>query len=100
MGPASPEHRGPRAAWPSTRRFRRDRRHPRGPLAAPAAATGVKITLNSVGDVAGNDGLCSMRAAMLAANTNTASGALTGVCTAGWAAGSDAIVFGFARTGR
>lgn len=67
-------------------------------LAAPAlwAAT---ITVNSNADVAANDGVCTLREAITAANTNTASGALAGECVAGSAAGVDDIVFNIPGAG-
>ncbi len=67
-------------------------------VAAPAlwAAT---ITVNSVADVAANDGVCTLREAIIAANTNTASGAAAGECAAGALAGSDDIVFNIPGAG-
>ncbi|HYW72477.1 MAG TPA: CSLREA domain-containing protein [Pyrinomonadaceae bacterium] len=50
------------------------------------------ITVNSTSDVAsGTDGLCTLREAITAANTNTASGAVAGECAAGSSGGSDTI---------
>src|SRR5207248_1479276 len=47
----------------------------------PEAAT---ITVNSLSDVTNSsDGLCTLREAIAAANTNTASGAVAGECVAG-----------------
>ena len=37
------------------------------------------ITVNTMSDVIGNDGVCSLREAVIAANTNTASGGMTGI---------------------
>src|SRR6185369_8661843 len=55
----------------------------------PEAAT---ITVNSLSDVAnGSDGLCTLREAITAAITNTASGASAGECAAGGSVGSDVI---------
>ena len=51
------------------------------------------ITVNSVTDTAANDGVCTLREAITAANTNIASGALAGECAAGAAVGVDDIVF-------
>ena len=49
-----------------------------------AAAAGNTITVNSTADAAdGNDGLCTLREAITAANANTASGATAGECVAG-----------------
>src|SRR5216683_3054349 len=51
---------------------------------------GNTITVNSVGDIANStDGLCTLREAITAANTNTASGATAGECAAGDSSGSD-----------
>jgi len=47
----------------------------------PAAAA--TISVNSVADTAANDGSCTLREAITAANTNTASGAMPGECVAG-----------------
>ena len=67
-------------------------------LFAPAlwAAT---ITVNSIADTAANDGVCTLREAITAANSNTASGALAGECAAGSAAGVDDIVFNIPGAG-
>ncbi|MBV8859392.1 MAG: Ig-like domain repeat protein [Acidobacteria bacterium] len=43
------------------------------------------ITVNSLSDAVGNDGLCTLREAITSANTNTASGAAPGECAAGGA---------------
>lgn len=54
-------------------------------------AAGSTIAVNSTSDVAnGNDGLCTLREAITAANSNTASGATAGECAAG-ATDSDTI---------
>ncbi|MEO8431424.1 MAG: CSLREA domain-containing protein [Acidobacteriota bacterium] len=50
------------------------------------------ITVNTGSDVSANDGKCTLREAMTAANTDTASGALAGECAAG-TAGLDSISF-------
>ena len=48
---------------------------------SPVAAT---ITVNSLADVAiGPDGLCTLREAISAANTDTSSGVVAGECAAG-----------------
>ena len=67
-------------------------------LATPTlwAAT---ITVNSVADSAANDGVCTLREAISAANTNTASGASAGECAAGAVAGVDDIVFNISGAG-
>lgn len=58
-------------------------------IMAPEAAT---ITVNNAGEAVANDGQCTLREAITAANTNTASGAAAGECAAGMA-GADNIVF-------
>jgi CSLREA domain-containing protein len=56
------------------------------------SAAGNTITVNSTSDVTNNaDGLCTLREALIAANTNTASGAVAGECAAGSSDGSDTI---------
>jgi len=56
------------------------------------SAAGNTITVNSTSDAASNaDGLCTLREAVIAANTNTASGAVAGECAAGSIDGSDTI---------
>src|SRR5512140_1599788 len=67
-------------------------------LLVPATARAATITVNSTADVAANDGACTLREAILAANTNTASGAAAGECAAG-AAGLDTIVFALPGAG-
>ena len=51
-----------------------------------AGAVAATITVNSTSDVAANDGKCTLREAITATNTNTASGAAAGECPAGGAA--------------
>ena len=52
------------------------------------------ITVNSTADVANSsDGLCTLREAITAANTNTASGTTAGECVAGESSASDTINF-------
>src|SRR6266404_188552 len=59
---------------------------------------GNTITVNSTSDAAiSNDGLCTLREAITAANTNTASGVTAGECAAG-GSGSDTITFTIAGT--
>jgi CSLREA domain-containing protein len=61
------------------------------PLAvAPAMAA--TIIVNSTGDATANDGVCTLREAITAANSNAASGAAAGECVAGQA-GLDNIDF-------
>jgi CSLREA domain-containing protein len=62
-----------------------------GPGAAFSAAAGT-ITVTSYSDTTANDGQCTLREAITAANTNTASGAAAGECVAG-STGLDTIVF-------
>jgi len=54
-------------------------------------AQAATINVNTESDVINDDGVCSLREAIIAANTNTASGALVGECAAG-TAGMDQIV--------
>jgi len=67
-------------------------------LLAPVSARAATITVTSTADTAANDGVCTLREAILAANTNTASGAAAGECAAG-AAGLDTIVFAIPGAG-
>jgi CSLREA domain-containing protein len=67
-------------------------------LAFPAFASANAITVNSTGDSAANDGTCTLREAITAANTNTISGAMANECAAGGA--SDAIGFSAAFNGQ
>ncbi len=62
------------------------------------AAPTVVITVNTVSDTTANDGLCTLREAIIAANTNTASGAAAGECAAG-TVGADTINFNIAGAG-
>ena len=55
--------------------------------AAPVEAA--TIIVNTTSDVTGDDGVCSLREAIVAANADTSSGALGGECAAG--SGSDTI---------
>src|SRR5689334_6026251 len=54
-------------------------------------ANAATITVNSTADVAANDGQCTLREAITAANTDTSSGAAAGECVAG--SGADTIQF-------
>lgn len=65
---------------------------------AGASARAATITVNSTADTAANDGVCTLREAIIAANTNTASGAAAGECAAG-AAGLDTIAFAIPGAG-
>ena len=60
-----------------------------------AAAT---ITVNSTADNQANDGSCTLREAIIASNTDTASGAAVGECAAGSGAG-DLIEFDISGSG-
>ena len=52
--------------------------------AAPATPLNAAvITVNSLGDTTANDGACTLREAITAANSNTTSGAMAGECAAG-----------------
>ena len=66
--------------------------------AGTSAALAATITVNSVLDTAADDGVCTLREAIIAANTNTASGVTAGECTAG-AAGADTIAFNIGGSG-
>ena len=59
---------------------------------APLSAIASTITVNTYSDTVGNNGRCSLREAITAANTNTASGSMPGECVAGTTA-LDTIVF-------
>lgn len=52
---------------------------------APTPPPAGTITVNTTADTVANDGFCSLREAIIAANTNTASGTLPGECAAGQA---------------
>ncbi|MCC7367111.1 MAG: right-handed parallel beta-helix repeat-containing protein [Chloroflexi bacterium] len=61
---------------------------------AVQSAQATTITVNDAGDALGDDGSCTLREAIVAANTNTASGPSAGECLAGQAAPTvDLIVF-------
>lgn len=61
-------------------------------LAAQVAEPAV-ITVNSTSDTAANDGQCTLREAIIAANNNAVSGAASGECAAGTVA-PDTVAFG------
>src|SRR5215213_8094541 len=68
-------------------------------LTLPTAASAATITVTSLGDSAANDGLCTLREAIVAANTNLPSGALPGECPTGQPAPSaDTIDFSVSGT--
>ncbi len=52
-------------------------------LAASRGAAAATIVVTGVADVQADDGICTLREAILAANANTASGAAPGECAAG-----------------
>jgi CSLREA domain-containing protein len=60
-------------------------------LGVVQAAPGSTITVNSPTDILADDGVCTLREAITAANTDTPSGTSTGECAAG--NGADTIVF-------
>ena len=73
-----------------------------GLMAGPAMAQAASISVNTEADSVANDGSCSLREAITAANANVASGAAAGECAAG--TGTDAISvpggdFGLSRAG-
>src|SRR5260221_1577176 len=68
-----------------------------GLLVARAGVAGT-IHVTSAADTTANDGVCTLREAIIAANTNTASGGMAGECAAG-AAGADTIVFAIPGAG-
>jgi CSLREA domain-containing protein len=59
-------------------------------ISISAQAATITVTTNS--DVISNDGFCSLREAIIAANTNTASGAAPGECAAGEDTNTDTIL--------
>jgi CSLREA domain-containing protein len=58
----------------------------------PAAAAANTITVNSSSDTISDDSTCTLREAILSANTNTPSGEMPGECAAGFP-GHDTILF-------
>ncbi len=58
-------------------------------LQPPQAAYAQSIEINSTADVIADDGQCTLREAIIAANTDTASGTLAGECRAG--SGTDVV---------
>src|SRR4051812_30319337 len=59
-------------------------------LGVPAAARAAPIAVTTTGDGIGNDGRCSLREAISAANRDAASGGPAGECPAG--AGGDTVL--------
>src|SRR5260221_14459982 len=68
-----------------------------GLLVARAVVAGT-ITVTSTADTTADDGVCTLREAIIAANTNTASGVMLGECAAG-AAGAGTDAFALPRAG-
>lgn len=60
-------------------------------LSSGLAAEMLVISVNSTADVVSNDGVCTLREAITAANRNLPSGTMAGECPAG--SGADTIVF-------
>lgn len=69
------------------------------PNTGPATAANTGITVTTLVDVSSNDGTCSLREAIIAANSNIAvPGAVNGECVAGSDSTSDEITFSVAGT--
>lgn len=69
-------------------------------LALPGIASAATITVNGTGDAAANDGVCTLREAITAANSNASSGGAVGECGPGQAEPTqDAIHFSIAGAG-
>ena len=64
----------------------------------PVAAGGTSVVVTTLADSAANDGKCSLREAIIATYSNTASGDAVGECPAGSASASDTITFAVAGT--
>lgn len=62
----------------------------------PIARAASTITVNSTADTVADDGKCTLREAIISANTDTASGASVGECVAG--SGADTINFAITGT--
>nr|MBA3711323.1 tandem-95 repeat protein [Pyrinomonadaceae bacterium] len=65
-------------------------------LSASASVQAATLTVNSVVDITANDGRCTLREAITAANTDTSSGGVAGECVAG--SGTDTIIFSIIGT--
>ncbi len=63
-----------------------------GTVLSAIPASAATITVNSSSDTLADDGLCTLREAVIAANSNTASGAMGGECAAGSASEAATIV--------
>src|SRR5689334_25318327 len=69
-------------------------------ILAGRGASAATITVNGIADTVADDGVCTLREAIVAANTNAASGAMPGECAAGEASPTvDTIAFGIAGSG-
>src|SRR5262245_41675183 len=69
-------------------------------LLLPQAASAATITVNSAGDTAANDGACTLREAIDAANNDVAPGGMAGECAAGQDTPTvDTIAFNIAGAG-
>ncbi len=66
--------------------------------ALPLQTAGATITVNDKGDSTANDGKCTLREAIIAANTNAPSGGVAGECAAG-TTGADLILFNVGSQG-
>jgi CSLREA domain-containing protein len=66
-------------------------------LVHATAASAATITVNGTANLSANDGACTLREAIIAANTDSGSGAAAGECSAG--AGTDTITFSGAFNG-
>ena len=62
------------------------------PLPQPSGLTGTVIRVTTTKDVLANDGKCSLREAVIAANTNLPSGSSAGECPAGKSRAMDTIL--------
>jgi CSLREA domain-containing protein len=68
-------------------------------LLFPALSAAATITVNSALDITADDGACTLREAITAANANLSSGNSPLECEAGSASGTDAIVFAIPGAG-
>jgi CSLREA domain-containing protein len=64
----------------------------------PVSAAGGSIVVNVLSDISADDGTCSLREAVEASNSNTASGASPGECRAGVTPDADSITFAVSGT--
>ena len=58
----------------------------------------VTLTVTSTGDVVADDGVCTLREAIIAANTNSPSGAMDGECPAGLESQTDTVALAAGAT--